>query len=317
METILVIEDTFELRQNIAEVLILEGYNVFQAATGLEGIDNALANKPDLILCDIMMPGADGYEVLQTLKSRTGQMHIPFIYISALEDRKNIREGMELGADDYLVKPFTIEELLKAIRVRLDKQRSIDERITLRIEAIELELRTGISQLKEQVKSQSSLLDRAFADKEEMTFKLREKQEQLMHDALRSIEINNILHEMTVQLTHALNDKHLTEQQHRTMTDLRNRLRNRSILLNNQTVFLFKFEQTYPGFRHSLLRLFPKLKKQDLVLLATTYLHLDTNQLGNILNITPESVRKKRYRLKLKMGLTSEQELGDFIFLIN
>ena len=95
---------------------------------------------------------------------------------------------------------------------------------------------------------------------------------------------------------------------------MRNRLRNRSILLNNQTVFLFKFEQTYPNFKHSLLLKNSKLKKQDLVLLAATYMQLDTNQLGTILNISSESVRKKRYRLKLKIGLKRDQELTDFIF---
>jgi DNA-binding CsgD family transcriptional regulator len=81
-------------------------------------------------------------------------------------------------------------------------------------------------------------------------------------------------------------------------------------------VFLFKFEQTYPNFKLHLLRKYPKLKKQDLALLASTYLNLDTNQQGAILNITPESVRKKRYRLKLKIGLGKEQELVDFFRML-
>lgn len=119
-----------------------------------------------------------------------------------------------------------------------------------------------------------------------------------MKDALRSIEINNLMHEIGVKLTNALQKDMLTEEQRKTMTDLRNRLRNRSILLNNQTIFLFKFEQTYPNFRYLLLRHYPKLNKQDLGLLAATYLSLDPNQLGSILKISAESVREKRYRLK-------------------
>ncbi|MEI7829662.1 MAG: response regulator [Prolixibacteraceae bacterium] len=310
METILIIEDTYELRASIAEVLRQEGYNVLQAENGRIGIEQALQHAPDLILCDIMMPGADGFEVLKFLKQQKGLLNFPFIYMSALEERKSVREGMELGADDYLVKPFTIDELLKAIQVRLDKHRSIEVQINSQIEIIEQELQTSITELKQQVDSQEVLLGRIVAEKEEVAGKLIGKQEQLMQDALRSIEINNTLMEMFRQLTIALQKDQLTEVQRKTFSDLRNKLRTRSILLNNQTVFLFKFEQTYPNFKQTLLSQYPKLRKQDLVLLATTFMHLDTNQQGAILNITPESIRKKKYRLKMKMELGKEQDLS-------
>lgn len=310
METILIIEDTYELRASTAEVLRQEGYNVLQAENGRIGIEQALQHAPDLILCDIMMPGADGFEVLKFLKQQKGLLNFPFIYMSALEERKSVREGMELGADDYLVKPFTIDELLKAIQVRLDKHRSIEVQINSQIEIIEQELQTSITELKQQSDSQKVLLGRIVAEKEEVAGKLIEKQEQLMQDALRSIEINNTLMEMFRQLTIALQKDQLTEVQRKTFSDLRNKLRTRSILLNNQTVFLFKFEQTYPNFKQTLLSQYPKLRKQDLVLLATTFMHLDTNQQGAILNITPESIRKKKYRLKMKMELGKEQDLS-------
>jgi len=316
MDTILIIEDAIQLRTSIAEVLTAEGFRVIQADNGIAGIEMAKVWEPDLILSDIMMPGADGYEVLASLKQEDGQLRYPFIFVSALEDRKNVRDGMELGADDYLIKPFTVDELLKAVRVRLEKHRSIEGRIQSRIDSIERELQEGIAQLENRIDSQKSVLDQVVAEKVQVEGQLKEKQDQLMQDALRSIEINSTLQEMSAHLTRALQKSNISEDQRKTLADLRNRLRNRSILLNNQTVFLFKFEQTYPNFKHSLLYKNSKLKKQDLVLLAATFLQLDTNQLGTILNISSESVRKKRYRLKLKLGLGKDQELTDFIFRI-
>ncbi len=314
MDIILIIEDALQLRTSIAEVLTAEGFQVLQADNGIDGIEIAREWQPDLILSDIMMPGADGYEVLKSLRHEDGQLQFPFIFISALEDRKNVRDGMELGADDYLIKPFTVDELLKAVMVRLEKHRSIEMRFKLRIESIELELQEGIAELEGKFNSQKGTLDQVVAEKAKVEVQLKEKQDQLMQDALRSIEINSTLQQMSSHLTSALQRSNLSEDQRRILTDLRNRLRNRSILLNNQTVFLFKFEQTYPNFKHSLLLKNSKLKKQDLVLLAATYMQLDTNQLGTILNISSESVRKKRYRLKLKIGLKRDQELTDFIF---
>ncbi len=310
METILIIEDTSQLRESIAEVLTNEGFRVLQADNGLAGIVLAIENMPDLILCDIMMPEADGFEVLNALKSDQGQLEAPFIFITALEDRKNVREGMERGADDYLIKPFTIEELLRTVNVRLEKRRSMESRFHLRIEAIERELQAGIEELNNTIGAQKSLIEKVAGDKELADLKLKEKQDQLMEDALRSIAINSTLQDMSAQLTHLL-QKELPDDQRKTLIDLRNRLRNKSILLNNQTVFLFKFEQTYPNFKQRLLLRNPKLKKQELVLLAASYIHLDTQQMGTILNITAESVRKKRYRLKQKMGSIVEQELSD------
>ncbi len=314
MDIILIIEDALQLRTSIAEVLTAEGFQVLQADNGIDCIEIAREWQPDLILSDIMMPGADGYEVLKSLRHEDGQLQFPFIFISALEDRKNVRDGMELGADDYLIKPFTVDELLKAVMVRLEKHRSIEMRFKLRIESIELELQEGIAELEGKFNSQKGTLDQVVAEKAKVEVQLKEKQDQLMQDALRSIEINSTLQQMSSHLTSALQRSNLSEDQRRILTDLRNRLRNRSILLNNQTVFLFKFEQTYPNFKHSLLLKNSKLKKQDLVLLAATYMQLDTNQLGTILNISSESVRKKRYRLKLKIGLKRDQELTDFIF---
>jgi two-component system, sensor histidine kinase and response regulator len=124
MKTILVIEDEKNIRNRIIDTLELanEPYTVFAAENGREGVNIALCEVPDLIISDVMMPEMDGYEVLKVLRSTPATMTIPFIFLSAKADIAHIREGMNLGADDYLPKPFSIDELLKTVSLRLAKQ---------------------------------------------------------------------------------------------------------------------------------------------------------------------------------------------------
>ncbi|MFC4633131.1 response regulator [Dokdonia ponticola] len=121
MKTILLIEDDTALRENTAELLELANYHVITAANGISGITVAKENLPDIIVCDIMMPEADGYEVLEALSQDQETSHIPFIFLSAKTEHKEIRRGMNLGADDYLTKPFEEEDLLSAIESRIAK----------------------------------------------------------------------------------------------------------------------------------------------------------------------------------------------------
>lgn len=121
MKTILLIEDDTALRENTAELLELANYRVITAANGVSGITVAKENLPDIIVCDIMMPEADGYEVLEALSQYHETSHIPFIFLSAKTEHKEIRRGMNLGADDYLTKPFEEEDLLSAIESRIAK----------------------------------------------------------------------------------------------------------------------------------------------------------------------------------------------------
>lgn len=121
MKSILIIEDDTVLRENTAELLELENYKVFTAANGKLGIEQAIIHCPDIIVCDIMMPEVDGYGVLEAVSLDVSTQHIPFIFLSAKTEHKEIRKGMDLGADDYLTKPFEEEELLSAIRSRLAK----------------------------------------------------------------------------------------------------------------------------------------------------------------------------------------------------
>ncbi len=121
MKTILLIEDDTALRENTAELLELSDYKVITSPNGKVGIVKAKEEKPDIIVCDIMMPEVDGYGVLEALSCDTATNHIPFIFLSAKTEHKEIRKGMDLGADDYLTKPFEEDELLSAIESRLAK----------------------------------------------------------------------------------------------------------------------------------------------------------------------------------------------------
>lgn len=122
MKTILVVEDEKAIRQNIVKILSHSGFQALHAVDGTEGINKAKAYNPDLIICDIMMPGCDGYEVLQALRNDPSTHSIPFIFLSAKVDKPDVRQGMNLGADDYLTKPFTSAELIETVNARFNRQ---------------------------------------------------------------------------------------------------------------------------------------------------------------------------------------------------
>jgi serine phosphatase RsbU (regulator of sigma subunit) len=119
MNRILVIEDEDSIRETITDILKAENYSVFSAENGSDGLALAKDIQPDLILCDVMMPGLSGFEVLTRLRQESHSESTPFIFLTARSEKKSLREGMNLGADDYLTKPFTIDELLSAIKARL------------------------------------------------------------------------------------------------------------------------------------------------------------------------------------------------------
>ncbi len=121
-KSILIIEDNTDIRESTSEILVFSGYNVKQAANGKVGIAMALEQRPDLILCDIMMPEMDGYGVLYHLSKNAATDTIPFIFLTAKSERQDFRKGMESGADDYLTKPFDDMELLNAIDTRFRKE---------------------------------------------------------------------------------------------------------------------------------------------------------------------------------------------------
>jgi signal transduction histidine kinase len=140
MTTILVIEDAESLRTLVSDHLELEGINVLAACNGREGLQQALVYKPDLIISDIMMPDIDGFDVLQSLRENPVTETIPVIFLTALSGREDMRRGMSLGADDYLIKPFSHPELMTAIKARLKRQAALTSAHTEKLERARNEL---------------------------------------------------------------------------------------------------------------------------------------------------------------------------------
>jgi len=127
MTKILIIEDEPAMRAKLEDILELEGFAPLLAANGREGIRLARQEQPDLILCDILMPDMDGHAVLEALREDESTMRIPFVFLTAKGERGDVRQGMELGADDYLIKPVHVDELLRAINSRLERRRQQKE----------------------------------------------------------------------------------------------------------------------------------------------------------------------------------------------
>lgn len=121
MTKVLLIEDDVVLRENTAELLELSGFEVTTTSDGKAGLKEAKFQLPDVIICDIMMPELDGYQVLDRLSKHKKTKYIPFIFLSAKTEHRDVRKGMNLGADDYITKPFTEDELISAIKSRVAK----------------------------------------------------------------------------------------------------------------------------------------------------------------------------------------------------
>lgn len=139
-KTILVVDDAEFILEGTATLLEFEGYTVFTAQDGLEGLEKANKHNPDMILCDVSMPNLDGFGLLELIRANAQTSDIPFIFLSARADKIDIRTGMGKGADDYLIKPFTREELISSIDAQWGKRSKILEKIKIRQERIERNL---------------------------------------------------------------------------------------------------------------------------------------------------------------------------------
>jgi CRP-like cAMP-binding protein len=158
MNKILVIEDHNEIRENIVEILKLADYEVSVAKNGKEGVEMASLNLPNIILCDIMMPEIDGYGVLYLLNKNPETTNIPFIFITAKSERLDMRKGMEMGADDYLTKPFGRLELLNAIETRLKKKEEMHNYYSQSLDKLDnlVAKNSGLTELKKIIAERKS-----------------------------------------------------------------------------------------------------------------------------------------------------------------
>jgi len=125
MSKVLIIEDDLNLQKTTSEFLQEEGFNVIAASNGVEGIQFAVEELPDIIICDIAMPKLNGYEVFKYLSENSSTSSIPFVFLTAKTEKEDIRTGMQLGADDYITKPFDFDELLAAIKIRIEKRNKL------------------------------------------------------------------------------------------------------------------------------------------------------------------------------------------------
>lgn len=136
MKKILVIDDAEFILESTAALLGFEGYEVVTACDGVEGLERAFEHNPDLILCDISMPNLDGYGVVEELRKHEKTLTTPFIFLTAFTEKSNMRLGMEKGADDFLVKPYTREELIAAIDAQWKKHSNIEKQVQDKVDVV-------------------------------------------------------------------------------------------------------------------------------------------------------------------------------------
>jgi len=143
MKKVLLVEDNEILRENTAEILELANYQVYTCENGKTGVETALKEVPDLIICDIMMPVLDGFGVLHLLQKNPSTQNIPFIFLTARTEHTDFRKGMESGADDYITKPFTGIELLKAVESRIKKADFLKEKLSSGLQGLQELMKAG------------------------------------------------------------------------------------------------------------------------------------------------------------------------------
>lgn len=140
MSRILIIDDEPNIRETISDLLELKGYEVLTAADGTIGLTKAIASKPDLIVCDVMMPEMGGWEVLQAIRAEKGIENTPFLFLTAKVEQEDRRKGMNLGADDYLSKPFHKDDLFQAVATRLNRSHQIQQEISEKVRELDSQL---------------------------------------------------------------------------------------------------------------------------------------------------------------------------------
>lgn len=314
MKKILVVEDEAGLREEIVDILSFEGYEVVQAEQGNAGLEVAKKEKPDLILCDVLMPEMDGFELHGILQKESTYLTIPFIFITALNSREDMRKGMEVGADDYITKPFTRMELLAAVATRLEKYGGIQNRISLAVDEIENDLKHKLDALYAEIEKNKLDTNEIQLANDTLQQKINDKEQELMNDALELVNIKNIVNGIRDSIERELSKKEIQGNEKKILMQLRSRLNNSGgILTKNWAVFQIKFNQLYPGYINAITIQYPSLTQYDLIFIVATKMGMNTAQIAELLNISDGSARKSRYRLKKKLGLAANINFLNFI----
>jgi DNA-binding response OmpR family regulator len=292
---ILIIEDAMVFREGMVEILEDEGFEVAQASDGYLGVEHAIRMKPDVILCDILMPGISGFDVYKILNTLNEFQESIFIFMSAMSDRSDIRKGLELGCDDYLTKPFSATDLIDCINLRLSKRAAIKERQTRQL-----------SEQKIQIESITST-------NTEIVLQLEENKNHLVREVFKSLEIEKTMAILSRKLMKEIENDNLDKVQKQKLVEMKNKIDHGQLFFDNWASFQILFCQVFPNFTTRLITLYPQLNQQDVVFLSALFINLSTTQLTIIFGISTDSLRKKKFRLKQKLGLGTNENLFNFI----
>ena len=294
---------------------LIREYEVFQTDNGAEGIELARHYKPDLILCDIMLPEMDGFQILANLRHDDKTSQIPFIFITSLADRANFRAGMELGADDYITKPFTIKELTTAIRIRLEMHYA--NQLSFTIENIEKSIRERLHKLEKQIERQKTHISEISESNEMLNLQLKTKESELFEEVFKSIETNSTLLQIKSHLETEIDRKDLNEAQKEVLKSLFLKIERIGNKKDSWRILQLKFNQAYPNFVAKITLRYPDLTQLELTIMSTIIFNMNSSQVASMLNVSPESIRKSRYRLKKRLKLKPDESLFNYIHELN
>lgn len=312
-ERILIIDDDQDIRELMAETLSREGYEVFTAENGRRGLEVVKYVKPDLVLCDIVMPDLDGYGVLAEVNRIYPAHKVPLVYITGLTGKEEYRMAMEIGANDYLVKPFDSLELKKCIETQLKKSRSLGTYIKLVRRRLLQSACRRIRSLKARVNNQTGKLDQIASENCRLGNELIKKDIELTQEGFRVIDINKIIENLKHEISTELKRPDINSRE----LHLLKRLLRRSGMHDHHnrtwSVFQMHFDKSHPGFVNMVGSRFPGLTPLELSIICALAVNMETNQLADMLSVLPETVRKSKYRIKKKLGMPRTENLRGLI----
>ena len=311
MKKVLLIEDNAAFSEELNDALKFEGFETIIAGTGEAGLDEVCKHYPDIILCDILLPDISGFEVYKKLKKEDALRNTPFLFITSLADRESYRTGMELGADDFITKPFTVKEITSAINTRLEKYN------TMQLEAsltnIEKKLESRLKSLRSLMERQKDHLKEISDEKEELKSKYNTLKLELLNEVTKSVETKNTLLIIKKQVEGKIKEYRNSRDLQILFKDILIKIDRISNKKNNLLIFQLRFNIIHPEFLSRILRHFHDLSQIELTLLCTIALNLNSTQVAALLNISPDSVRKSRYRLRKKLNLGPHDSLINFV----
>lgn len=313
MKKILIIEHETILWDEIAKSLSYEDYKLFQAESGASGIEMAIVLAPDLILCNVLMPDMSGNEVLHKLKKRMPNVSVPFLFFTPLTEKKYFKRKMKLGTDDYSIKPFAVLELSNTVQSWFQLDSTREKLVEDKNRQIETKLKDRLKGLQAEIKAEKSINKRISSQNELLVKQLKERELELMTEVAKMVEIKNITENLKKTIGNELLRNDLPQEYKMTMARLLEQLNEKPSLTKNWALFQLKVNQVYPGFIQAISKEKPDLTQYDLFFVSAMKMGMNTRQIAEILNISDDSVRKSRYRIKKKLGLKKEDNFLGFL----